>query len=313
MRVYSEGDVNTLYRKALFDCMNNDLLSDSRVGDVFDLGPACFELDANKFNLPCIKGRGLNPFFAIAEVAWVLGGLNELDTLQYYLKSYDDFSDDGITLNGAYGNRIRNQFGFDQLDAVVAQLIKSPNSRRAVISIYSPEDLVNHTSKDIPCNISVLFKIRNNALDMTVFNRSNDVFWGIPYNFLVFQSLLYYVASKIDFKMGIQRHISDSLHLYKKDLPSVKSILDYNIGDKLEEFDPGFNVSIFNSILSNIDSINLRDYENIEDKDIGNLFCAYRTFKDEGSVNLISSDGYVGVFDLLVKDWFQVNHSSKLI
>lgn len=306
MRVYSGQDVNSLYRKSLSDCLSLGKLATSRVGGGLDLGPVCFELTSQKVNIPIVKGRGINPFFAIAEVCWVLGGLNDLGVLQYYLSNYDLFSDDGETLNGAYGFRMKEEFGFNQIDAVVSELVNEPDSRRAVISIFMPNDLKNSGSKDIPCNISILFKIRNRLLDMTVMNRSNDVYWGLPYNLFVFQSLHYYIASRLEVEMGMQRHISDSLHLYERDIRDVEGLLDSSASEtKVDNF---IDLSLFEAIIPNILAINSRKFEEITCNSLRNLFLSYDLFKKDKDPSSLFSTKYSDSINFLVRDWLQVQY-----
>nr|HCI8835506.1 thymidylate synthase [Klebsiella michiganensis] len=258
MKIYDGNDLNYLYLDALSDSLKISSPNSSRSGIVYDIGPAVFQLPSDKLNLITLNTRALNPFFAIAEAAWVIGGFNDLAYLDYYIKTYGDFSDDGKTLNGAYGYRLRQQYGFDQIDFAIEELKTNPNSRRCVLSMFSPSDLINTKSKDIPCNISVMLKIRNGELDLTVINRSNDIYWGVPYNFFVFQVLHYYIASRVNIKVGTQRHFTDSLHLYEKDISSIKSIIKNN--DSGVALTQSMNVELIDGILNNIAAINQRNF-----------------------------------------------------
>ncbi len=109
--------------------------------------------------------RNLSPSFAIAEWLWCMQGSDELDLIQFYAPGYARFSDDGRTLHGAYGPRIRAK-----LAKVITLLRDDADSQRAVIPIYGPQD-VGLASKDIPCTSSLQFLIRNGCLDMFVHMR----------------------------------------------------------------------------------------------------------------------------------------------
>lgn len=163
--------------------------------------------------------RDANPFLHLYEALWMLAGRNDVAPLAYYAKNMANYSDDGKTLNGAYGYRwrragsytVRGQEGtydnnIDQLDILINHLKADPNSRRAVLQMWNVEDDLlkigsnitsqpvidlEAVSKDVCCNLSVMFALRaepdgnstgtgpGSFLDMTVTNRSNDLIWGM--------------------------------------------------------------------------------------------------------------------------------------
>lgn len=158
--------------------------------------------------------RDANPFFHLYEALWMLAGRNDVARLAYYTPQIKAYSDDDKTFNGAYGNRWRVYFGQDQLQSIVEQLKKDPESRRAVLTMWNPTDLwVN--SKDVPCNTQAYFKIRDGALNMTVLNRSNDAVWGCyGANAVQFSFLQQYIARQLMVEVGSYVQFSDSLHVY---------------------------------------------------------------------------------------------------
>jgi thymidylate synthase len=104
--------------------------------------------------------RDCNPFFHVYEALWMLAGRNDVAPVAYYTERMREFSDDGETLNGAYGRRWRNAPAsyritptvdppgsflherdfVDQLDVLTAHLISVPESRRAVLVMWNVED-----------------------------------------------------------------------------------------------------------------------------------------------------------------------------
>tara|TARA_R100001463_G_scaffold124691_1_gene181814 strand:- start:29833 stop:30840 length:1008 start_codon:yes stop_codon:yes gene_type:complete len=159
--------------------------------------------------------RNANPFFHFMEGLWMLHGRNDLETVEWYAKSMRNYSDDGRILWGAYGWRWRKFFNTDQLDTIVAMLRKNPEDRRAVLQMWAIQDL-GRNGKDVPCNTCIYFKIRNNKLNMTVSNRSNDVIWGAYGANAVHMSMLQeYMASRIGVDIGVYYQVSDSYHAYK--------------------------------------------------------------------------------------------------
>lgn len=163
-----------------------------------------------------VPGRRANPWLALSEAVWMLAGRNDVAALLPYNKNIANYSDDGHTLYGAYGYRIRNQ-----LPDLVKRLKEDPNDRRAVLVIWRPDDLMVNTL-DTPCNDMLMFKLRNGKLHMTVLNRSNDLHWGLyATNLCQFSILQEYIAARLSVELGSQVHISNSLHVYL-DGPSAK-------------------------------------------------------------------------------------------
>ena len=180
--------------------------------------------------------RDANPFFHIFESLWMLAGRNDLAPLKYFVSNFDNYSDDGETLNGAYGYRWRHAHirpgpqevgdeigGYDQIEILIKHLKEQPNTRRAVLQMWDVRnDLLKiDTSKDVCCNLSALFQVRYKEginekwLDMTVFNRSNDAIWGLTgANAVHFSVLQEYIALAIDAIPGMYYQITNDLHTY---------------------------------------------------------------------------------------------------
>lgn len=164
-------------------------------------------------------GRDANPFFHIAEAMWMLAGRRDVDFLTYFNKGMSQYSDNGETFNAAYGWRARREFGFDQLKAIPEILENSVQSRQAIVQLWHPDDLRKDT-KDKACNMSMVFSVHGLQLDLTVFNRSNDlVFGGVtganPVHFSYFQQ---WVANTLGIQMGELTFVSNNAHVYT-DMP----------------------------------------------------------------------------------------------
>lgn len=153
--------------------------------------------------------RDCNPFFHLFESIWMLAGRNDLAYLVKYLPRMANYSDDGFTINSAYGNRWK-----ELLPPALDNLRKDPNSRRCFIPIFHPND-VAHVGNDMPCNTGISFYIRDYKLDMSVFNRSNDMVWGAyGANVVHFSMLQEYVACLLGVPVGRYSQISSCFHLY---------------------------------------------------------------------------------------------------
>lgn len=93
------------------------------------------------------SARDANPFFHVYEALWMLAGRNDVAPVAYYAKQMKEYSDDGGTLNGAYGYRWRRgnpnpheHWTEDQLQIIINHLKADPNSRRAVLQMWNVED-----------------------------------------------------------------------------------------------------------------------------------------------------------------------------
>ncbi|WP_193312748.1 thymidylate synthase [Georgenia subflava] len=171
-------------------------------------------------------GRNNNPFAAIAETMWVLAGHNDLAYLTPYLKRAPDYSDDGgTTWRAGYGPRLRNWNGVDQIAQARSLLHASPNSRRAVMSLFDPErDFQN--SADVPCNNWLHFLVRNGHLDLNVVARSTDIWFGFSaINAFEWSVLLEMMARWLQLEVGTLTFFTSSLHLYAQHEDRARELL----------------------------------------------------------------------------------------
>jgi len=144
--------------------------------------------------------------------------------LTYFNSNIANYSDDGVRFNAPYGERMRYTFSIDQIYSVIDVLRKDPETRQAVVQLWHPSDLMKAT-KDKACNMSVVFSVHpiSGYLDMTVFNRSNDLWWGTcGANAVQFSILQELVASSLKRPVGTYRQITNNLHLYK----NVYNVMD---------------------------------------------------------------------------------------
>lgn len=168
--------------------------------------------------------RRLNYRFMAAEALWILAGDNRLAPLTRFVERMADFSDDGKTLAGAYGPRV-----VPQLPYVIDALLKDPNTRQAVIGIWTPNP---EPSKDIPCTLSLGFSLRGHELHCHAQMRSSDVWLGIPYDIFSFSCVAFYVTCMYNLRVREHRVLPGQLtitatssHLYERDVDKARSVL----------------------------------------------------------------------------------------
>lgn len=171
--------------------------------------PVCLELTNLDKNLVTNRGRKLNYVFALAEVLWIWAGDNSLSYLLHYNKKMAEFSDDGHTLYGAYGPRIKSQ-----LENLSNKLMSDLNTRQGIITIWRENP---PKTKDTPCTVMMHFMVRDSMLHLTVYMRSNDIWLGFPYDIHTFTTIQKTLAAFLDVGYGTYHHVVGSLHMYESD------------------------------------------------------------------------------------------------
>lgn len=157
--------------------------------------------------------RPLSMKYALAELEWYWTGNNSCEAIGKHAKKWLSISDDGKTSNSAYGYILFKKYHKNQLEEVIDVLRKDRTSRRAVLNISDPAIDRLHT-KDMQCTVALQFFIRNNRLHTTVYMRSNDVYYGLPYDYIFFVSITQYIAKRLNVELGEYVHHAASLHLY---------------------------------------------------------------------------------------------------
>lgn len=225
-QVVDENDADNVWQKLakLFLPDGPAIEQAGRGGQATEVLHAAFSIRDPRQRWIGSRSPALNPAFAIAEVLWIVTGRNDSDFLNYFNPSYPSFAGEGSIYDGAYGFRLRQHFGFDQLERAYLALRANETSRQVVLQIWDPRvDLPKETgtpsSTDVPCNVVAILKVRNRRLEWTQIMRSNDLFRGLPHNIVQFTSLQEIFAGWLGVELGTYNHFSDSLHLYEKDGP----------------------------------------------------------------------------------------------
>lgn len=235
-------------------------------------GPVILEFFKHSHPWTFVPERRLNPYFAIAEVIWILAGREDVGFISYFNKQIQNYSDDGKRFHAAYGARLRNtplylehfdNGGFvkdtiDQIELVVGRLIQDPSSRQAVLSLWDPARDLQGNFKDYPCNNLCYFTLRDGTLSMSVTRRSNDMIWGLPYNQIQFYFIQAMVAGSLGVEMGPCVEYIQNLHVYTQLYPELlkKFIsLSYNGFDlvnpqKVQEVDRRISLEEFRNFES---------------------------------------------------------------
>lgn len=298
MYVIEARNVNHAFHQGIRLIKDEGLEIPSRNGTTLEVPAPVSTVFHNPWERVLINSvRDANPFFHLMESIWILAGREDVKFLTEFNKRMADYSDDGQVFNAPYGKRIRSHFGYmnnqghwaiddqlkdqfgytdnqglrvinDQLKNVISILKLDPMSRQAVCQIWDQEDLTKDT-KDKACNMSLVFRVRQGKLYLTVYNRSNDMIWGAyGANSVQFSMILEYVAAHLNMPMGEYTHVSNSYHVYTEGPGGdVWNRVKNNDKESTKNFYSGINrlVIMTNSDIKSFDH-DLKQFFNIYDK-----------------------------------------------
>lgn len=201
----------------------------SRAGSTREILHAAFTIHDPLARWVLARRPAINPAFAIVETIWILAGREDSALPNHWNPKLPKYTGSGERYHGAYGHRLRRRFGFDQLERAYLALKNNPDSRQVVLQIWKPNiDLPDEkgrpAARDVPCNVLSMLKVRDGKLEWTQVMRSNDLFRGVPYNFVQFTVLQEVLAGWLSVEVGSYNHFSDSLHLYEEDFKSLENI-----------------------------------------------------------------------------------------
>lgn len=197
-------------------------------------------LEDTKDAVPVGTGRGLNLRIGATETVHLLAGLSDAYQLVNVTSRFRDFMN-GPRLLGAYGPRAHRQW-----DQVIERLVTDPDTRQATVSIWHPTELEVTNQRDVPCTVALHFLVRDDKLLMQTWMRSNDLWLGVPYDFLVFTRVQHALAWALGLEPGTYTHTASSLHLYERDLERAEqlelnpgyALVPWFVGD-LQDTKPG--------------------------------------------------------------------------
>lgn len=189
----------------------------SRQGGVTEIEDVLIAVDAP----PALVGfPGYRHPLALTEAAQIVHGVYDLAQLEIFAPNFSSYSDGW----GAYSRRLPRQ-----IPALIAELQRNPESRRAVLTPWNTDDDLLHLSGksadqqalDHPCTLSLGFRIRDGQLNMSVTMRSNDLWLGLPTDFTMFSILQATIAKVLQVHVGSYLHYSHSVHIYDRNRPKI--------------------------------------------------------------------------------------------
>lgn len=247
MKVLRVRNVHEALPRGIEFLRNEGEQRDSRNGPVMvSPEPVCTIYEKPLERVLYWQARDANPFLHFFESLWMLAGRNDIKFLTQFAKNMANYSDDGKTMNGAYGHRWMQYFQtlvqtgedkydmqiLDQLAVIAAALKANPDDRRNVLAMWDGHHDLGLASKDLPCNTHAYFlRGSDGALNMTVSNRSNDIIWGAyGANAVHFSFLQEYMAAAIGCPVGRYWQMSNNYHGYLETLEPLFCLTSYPAG-----------------------------------------------------------------------------------
>jgi len=198
-----------------FENIYNDLCKNGLEFDntraLFNVGFTILNPLDNKIDT---EWRNWSETYAKAEWDWYLSGDPHVSKLgDIYGKTpaiWERMADGDGVVNSNYGYQWQRR---NQLDKVVEQLTKNPQTRKAAISIYDGKE-IHRYGHDTPCTYAIQFTIVNNKLNMSVYMRSNDIWFGFCNDQYCFSMLQKLISDKTGYEVGEYYHHAHNMHVY---------------------------------------------------------------------------------------------------
>tara|TARA_Y100001970_G_scaffold288855_1_gene417387 strand:+ start:63559 stop:64464 length:906 start_codon:yes stop_codon:yes gene_type:complete len=143
------------------------------------------------------------------------------------IKSEEEFSREFGELGPVYGKQWRDFEGVDQLTQVIDDIKKNPDSRRHIVSAWNPKDIPVMVKSGLPpCHSLFQFYVAENELSCQLYQRSADVFLGVPYNIASYSLLNMMIAQVCSLKLGHFIHSFGDAHLYLNHLKQAEEQIE---------------------------------------------------------------------------------------
>lgn len=194
----------------------------------FDLGKGFPLLTTKKVHLKSI----------IHELLWFLRGDTNVRSLQEQrVTIWDEWADEAGELGPIYGRQWRDfggeslgaGKGVDQIAALIERLRQDPDSRRHIVCAWNPLALAQISKSPPPCHALFQFYAVNGVLSCQLYQRSADLFLGVPFNIASYALLLLMVAQVCNLRPGEFIHCFGDAHIYRNHVEQVKTQLSRNI------------------------------------------------------------------------------------
>ena len=269
--------INQLKMKQYLDLVSHVLENGNEKGDRTGTGTKSVFGHQMRFDLsegfPMVTTKKLHLKSIIYELLWFLKGDTNIDYLtENGVKIWNAWADENGDLGPVYGHQWRNWNSdeIDQITEVIETLKTNPNSRRMLVSAWNPsvlpdtsksfsENVANNKAALPPCHAFFQFYVNDGKLSCQLYQRSADIFLGVPFNIASYALFTMMVAQVCGYEAGEFIHTFGDAHIYSnhieqvetqlsRDLrplpkmtlnPNIKNLFDFTFEDfNLEGYDP---------------------------------------------------------------------------
>ncbi|EKB03710.1 thymidylate synthase [Myroides odoratimimus] len=225
--------------KQYLDLVQQVLDSGTQKGDRTGTGTKSIFGHQMRFDLsegfPLVTTKKVHLKSIIYELLWFLNGDTNIKYLsEHGVRIWDEWADENGDLGPVYGYQWRNWNGegIDQIKEVIDTLKNNPNSRRIMVSAWNPsvmpdtsvsfgENVANGKAALPPCHSFFQFYVADGKLSCQLYQRSADVFLGVPFNIASYALLTMMVAQVCDLEVGDFIHTFGDVHIYNNHIEQV--------------------------------------------------------------------------------------------
>lgn len=181
--------------------------------------------DLNK-GFPLMTTKKMHLKSIIYELLWFLKGDTNVKYLQEHgVRIWNEWADENGDLGPVYGSQWRNWNGegIDQIAEVIEKLKKTPNDRRMIVSAWNVGKIAEMHLP--PCHMMFQFYVANNKLSCMLYQRSCDMFLGVPFNIASYALLTMMIAQVCGYELGEFIHTLGDTHIYHNHFEQVREQL----------------------------------------------------------------------------------------
>ncbi|CUH81154.1 Thymidylate synthase 2 [Tritonibacter multivorans] len=209
------------YHDALQHILDHGVRSSDRTGTGT---MSCFGMQ-QRYDLaegfPLVTTKKLYLRGIIHELLWFLAGDTNIKYLQDNRVSiWDEWADETGDLGPVYGKQWRDFGGVDQIETLVEMIKTSPDSRRLIVSAWNPVDVPEMALP--PCHTMWQVRILGGKLHLQLYQRSADMFLGVPFNIASYALLAHMLAHVTGYEVGSFVHTLGDAHIYSNHMDQVQ-------------------------------------------------------------------------------------------
>jgi thymidylate synthase len=227
------------YEKALAQVLTDGVKSEDRTGvGTVSLFGLQMRFDLAK-GFPLITTKRVHFKSVLAELIWLLSGSTNVRDISNGVTIWDEWADADGNLGPVYGKQWREWSAtkveligmgervvtknIDQIEWVVNEIRDNPNSRRLIVNAWNVADIDDMALP--PCHMMFQFYVRNGKLSCHLYQRSADMFLGVPFNIASYALLTHMIAKNTGLEVGEFIHTIGDAHIYLNHIDQVKEQL----------------------------------------------------------------------------------------